>query len=98
MSLQNIQNQSVRRAILKLLAQAADHSSVDYDLQKAVEIAEGLKPSFENFSNQLAWLESKGLVLLEGALINNVIITQQGLDVAEYKIEFGGIAKKRPER
>ncbi len=97
MSLQTIQNQSVRRAILKLLADFPGQSSVDYDLLRGLEIAEGLKPPFDNFSEQLTWLESNGLVLLEGAVINTVILTQAGLDVAHYKTEFGGVAKKRPE-
>lgn len=96
MSLQTIQNQNIRRAVLKLLASAADQSSVDYELLQGVEVAEGLKPTFDNFSEQLEWLESNNLVLLEGSVINTVTLTQNGLDVAEYRTAFGGVAKKRP--
>ena len=97
MSMSQIQAENERRAILKLLAATSDLSALDYELRQALEASEGIRTSFDKFITELEWLQEQNLITLEGTAVNTVGITQRGLDVAEYKLNLTGIAKKRPE-
>lgn len=96
MSLSEIQTKNQRRAMLKLLSKMPDLSSSDFELREAVNDVEKINTSFDKFKSECAWLEEQGLVKIEGQVIDTIKLTQRGLDVAEYKVAFPGIAKKRP--
>lgn len=96
MSITIIQAENQRRAMLKLLASQSDLSSTDYELHQAVEVAEGLRMTKDKFNTELDWLKEQNLVTLEGQVINTVTLTQRGLDIAQYKANQTGVAKKRP--
>ena len=94
MSLITIKQQATRRSILKLLKSQSDYSSPALILQQAVESVEGIKTDREFFNQNCDWLEKQNLIKIEGMTPSlSVVLTQLGLDVAEYKITFKGISK-----
>lgn len=96
MSLQQIESENLRRALLKLLATMPNQSSSDYILHAAISDLEGIIVSFDKFKAEQSWCHNQGLITLSGQAVETLTLTQRGLDVAEYRISFPGIARKRP--
>lgn len=97
MSLQDIQAEHRRLAILRVLETAPDYSCNDSILDDALKRV-GVSGSRAQIRADIAWLNEAGCVTYE-ALSSLVVatITQQGLDVVSGEARVPGIKRPSPK-
>ena len=77
----------IRFAVLQMLSGSGVGAGVDMSLgflKTAIDDLLPRRPSREELRDEVRWLDKRGLVILtEGLVIENVMITDLGLDVAK---------------
>ena len=94
MSLVTLENEQYRRDVLMLLQADADYAMSNLLLFRALESI-GNPIAHDRLTQQLHWLQDQGLVTLQAAEHNIVLVklTAQGDDVALCRVSHPNIAR-----